>query len=245
MGNILVSHYKMSKFYEIFSKKTETLQEKTFEKPKIKVDYREKNCLVPSEIEHLGAEVEFVNLEIGDYIVKDTVIERKTINDFISSMTNKHLINQLINLQQIENKLLIIEGTEEQELYSSSANNFGISENAIRGFILSILLNYKVPIIFTKDYSDSAKFMLVLSKKQSHEIGINAKRKSRDINEQMQYIIEGFPGIGPKTAKKLLEHFGTIKNIINADENEIKSLIGKKSEIFKINNKLYQVPSNH
>ena len=75
--------------------------------------------------------------KIGDYIVKDTVVERKTVQDFISSMINHRLINQIEELKQYENKLLIIEGISEQELYKEDSE--GVSANAIRGFLLSIL----------------------------------------------------------------------------------------------------------
>ena len=228
------NNYSKMPFHNIFSKQTEHHQPaKPLVKPKVIIDHREKNSLVASELVHLGCEIEFKNLNIGDYIVKNVIIERKTISDFLSSMMNKRLVNQLNNLQQIENKLLIIEGFDEQELYHSES---GINENAIRGFLLSISLKYKVPIIFTKDYSDTAKFILVLAKKpeKENEIGINEKKKARNYKEQMQYILEGFPGIGPKNAKKLLKEFKTIKNIINAKIEDIQKVIGKKSEIFKI-----------
>jgi Fanconi anemia group M protein len=152
-------------------------------------------------------------------------------------MINKRLINQLNDLKEEKQKLLIIEGIEERDIYNS-----GINENAVRGLILSILLNYQIPIIYTKDTEDTANFLKVLWKKQEKEkeLGINEKKKSKDVNEQMQYIIEGFPGIGPKTAKKLLNHYGTIRNIINAEEGEIKKVIGKKADIFSIINKAYQ-----
>ena len=214
-------------FADIFSKS----QLKEVEKPKVIIDQREKNSLVPSEIIQNGCKIEFKHLEVGDYLVNDVVIERKTISDFLSSMINKHLLNQLENMQNIPNKLLIIEGTDEKELYH---DNSQINENAIRGFILSISLSYKVPIILSKDYQDTAKFIAILAKKQSKEISLNHKRKSSDVNEQIQFIIESFPGIGPKTAKKLLNHYRTIKNVINAGEEDLKKILGKKAEVFKI-----------
>ena len=58
-------------------------------KPKIIADYREKNSLVISELINLGVDVEIRELKVADYIVKDVAIERKTINDFVSSMINK------------------------------------------------------------------------------------------------------------------------------------------------------------
>ena len=146
-------------------------------------------------------------------------------------MINKRLVKQLEELQQYENKLLLIEGIGEQELYND--NNIGVHANAIRGFLLSIVLKHKVPIIFTKNEEDTAKFIHVISKKQDREMSLNAKKKSLNKKEQLQFIVEGFPGIGPKTARKLLEEFKSIKNITNATEENLQKILGKKSEIFK------------
>ncbi len=207
--------------------------------PEIIVDYREKNSLVPASLVKLGADIDFQELKVGDYIVRNVVIERKTVSDFLSSMLNKRLISQLENMKQHENSLLIIEGIEEQELYSEEAGE-GIHPNAIRGFLLSILLKHKIPIIFTKNSEDTARYLLVILKKEEQETPLNSKRKSLDRKEQLQFIIEGFPGIGPKNAKKLLKKFKTIKGIANASEEEIGEIVGKKAErISKIINDNY------
>lgn len=217
--------------HDIFSKKISTTKE--IKREKVFVDYREKNCLVPSEIVKCGCNVEFMELKVADYIVKDTAVERKTITDFISSMINRHLINQLEEMKQFENRLLIIEGIKEQELYSDNKVG-GVSANAIRGFLLSISLRHKVPIIFTKDEEDTARFICVLAKKESSsENPLNANKKTLDKNEQLQKIIESFPGVGPKTAKKLLQEFKTIKNILNSDLESLEKILGKKSELMK------------
>ena len=223
---------KTKKIFDIFSKKKS--KRKKQEKPKIIIDYREKNSLVVSELVSLGLDTELKELKVADYLVKDIAIERKTVSDFITSMKNRRLLNQLEELKQYENRLLIVEGIDEQELYTDSEDWIGMHPNAIRGFLLSILLKHKVPIIFTKNYEDTAKFIAVLSKrKTNNEMPLNIKKKTLDKKEQLQYIIESFPGIGPKTAKKLLSKFKTIKNIINASEEELREVIGKKGELLK------------
>ena len=222
-------------FENIFSR---SKKESKTPKPKIIVDTREKNSLIPSILINKGCEVDFQHLHVGDYIIKNTIIERKTVSDFISSMLNKRLNRQLNNLKDQKNKLLLIEGIDEQELYHQESN---VHENAIRGYILSILLNYKIPILFTQNHEDSAKFLKVLALKptKEREIGINDKPTPRNSKEQLQYLLEGFPNIGPKTAKKLLEEFGTFKNIILASQEDLEKLIGKKAESFKLSDKVY------
>ena len=218
-------------FFDIFSKKS-VKQNKS---QKIIVDNREKNSLVVSELISLNNDIEFKQLEIADYLVGETAIERKTISDFISSMLNKRLFLQLKGLKQYEKSLLIIENYQSMDLSSTNLN-----ENAIKGLILSISLEYKIPIIFTKNEKDTAIHLSLLAKKKKTEISLRAKQKMTD-SERLKFILEGFPGIGPKTAKKLLKNYKTLKQVINVKEEELSSFIGKKAEKFlELINKIYK-----
>jgi Fanconi anemia group M protein len=228
---------KTKKIFNIFSEKK--IKECPKEKKKIIADYREKNSLVISNIISRGVDIEFKELKVADYIVGNVAIERKTVSDFISSMINKRLLNQLEGLKQYEKKLLLIEGMEERELYNEN-NEIGVNANAIRGFLLSIVLRHNIPIIFTKNSEDTAKYFLVMLNKKEREMSMHAKRKSRGRKEQIEFIIESFPGIGPKTSRKLLEKFRTVKNIMNASEKELKECIGKKAYVLiELINKAY------
>jgi ERCC4-type nuclease len=219
------------KLLDIFSKQERTVKFIP-EKQKIIIDYRERNSLVASSLVELGFEIEFRELKVADYLVNNIAIERKTVSDFVNSIINKRIIRQLQELQQYEDKLLIIEGIDEQELYSD--DNRGINANAIRGFLLSTVLKHRIPIILTKDYEDTAKYLSVLARKKEKESSLNVSKKSLNKQERLQFILEGFPGIGPKNAKKLLSHFKTLKRIANSSAEELTEIIGKKAEVFKL-----------
>lgn len=202
---------------------------------KIIIDKHEKNSLVVSELAENNIEIEFKMLPVADYIIGNIAIERKTVDDFISSMLNKRLARQLGNLKQYKSRILIIEGVGEKQLYNDS-NETGIHANAIRGMLLSILLNSQTPVLFTQDYKDTAKFLTVLAKrmeKPTRGVSLRARKKSFDAAEQQQIILEGFPGIGPVTAKELLRKFKTIKAVINAPVKELEKVkkLGKKAGI--------------
>lgn len=212
-------------FYSIFSSKKEKPENMQKEKEKIKIitDNREKNSLVISELIKQDAIVELKQLEIADYLVNDIAIERKTFSDLQSSIINKRIITQLQNLKQYPKSLLIIEGDSTLFLH----------ENAVRGFLLSVVLEFKIPIIFTKNESDTAKYLLVLAKKTpKKEISLRQSITFKSKEEQLQYILEGFPGIGPVTSKALLKKFKSIKSIINAPESELQEILGKKTSDF-------------
>jgi ERCC4-type nuclease len=223
--------------FDIFSKPQRIRKEKPkSEKQKIIIDYRERGSLVASELISMGFEIQFRELKVADYLINNVAIERKTVSDFVNSIINKRIIRQLQELQQYENKLLLIEGIDEQELYSDDKDveNRLMHPNAIRGFLLSVTIKHKIPIILTKNYEDTAKYLAVLARKKEKESSLNVNKKSLNKKERLQFILEGFPGIGPKTAKKLLSHFHTLKNITNASIEELTEIIGKKADIFKL-----------
>lgn len=192
------------------------------EKTMIIVDNREKNSLLVSELVEKKQDIKMEHLGIGDYIIGDIAIERKTLNDFISSMISKRLITQIQNLKQFPQQLLILEGEEKREVH--------VHPNAIRGMLLSIMLDFKIPVIFSRNYKETAEFLILLDKRQNkspNEISLVAKRIGHTLFEQQQIVLESFPGIGPVTAKLILKKFKTIKKAINAEREDLENCLDK------------------
>ena len=92
---------------DIYSFKKRKIKKKI--EKRIIVDFREKNSLVPAELIKKGFIIEFKKLEIGDYLVKDFVIERKTKNDFIASIIDGRLKLQMREMQKCAQPFLILE----------------------------------------------------------------------------------------------------------------------------------------
>ena len=51
-------------------------------------------------------------------------------------------------------------------------------------------------------------------------------RKPHSLKEQQEFFVSALPGIGVQTAKILLEHFGSIKMLVNASREKITSIKG-------------------
>jgi Fanconi anemia group M protein len=211
-------------FYNIFSNK---IPEQEQNKAPIIIDTREKQSLIASLLRERKANIKFETLEIADYLINNIAIERKTYSDFISSMINKRLFTQLDNIKKYPKHFLIIEGKTEL------SNNL---KKASQGMILSIITSLNIPIIFTENQEETADYLILLAKqqeKQNKEQPLRYTPSNLTEKEQKQFILEGFSGIGPVTAKKLLKQFGSIRNIINAEEKELKEVLGIKYEKFK------------
>lgn len=215
-------------FYNIFSNKPSDESNMQNKNPII-IDQREKQSLVIANLTEKKANYKFELLGIADYLIGNIAIERKTFSDFISSMINKRLVKQLNEIKKYSRYFLIIEG----ERFCDSPN----LRKATRGMILSIITSFQIPIIFTENEEETADTLIMLAKqneKPAQEQSIRHTPSGLTKAQQKQFILEGFSGIGPTTAKKLLKEFSSIKNIINASEEDLKKVIGKKSEGFKI-----------
>jgi Fanconi anemia group M protein len=207
-------------FYDILSRdKIKPLPKQTSE---IIIDIHEKNSLIPSIISSKNFSFKFESLKVGDYLIGDSAIERKTLSDLSSSIISKRIFRQLNELKQHPLPILLIE-----------ENNKGhkLENNQIRGFILSVLTQYHIPIIFSQDEYETAEYLTLLAKKDaSSPSSQRAKKILLSAEENIRYILEGFPGIGPQNSKKLIKKFGSIRNVINASSEELRSILGKKSK---------------
>ena len=133
------------------------------------------------------------------------------------------------NLKQYENNMMIIEGPQIE-----ITNNEILHENALRGFFLSLIKFHKIPFLITESESDTAHYLALLARtKSSSSISLRPSRLPETRDEQLQFILEGFPGIGPTTAKALLSRFHSLKNIFNASEQELEEILGKRTKEFR------------
>lgn len=198
------------------------------DKLKIIVDHREKNII--NELKNLDLDVELRDLKAGDFVLSDKVgIELKTKEDFINSIIDGRLLNQLKLLREnFEIPLLIIQG--EEDIYSLR----NVYPNAIRGMLASITISYNIPIIYSKNVKDTAAILKIIAKREQDpdlkNIYLRSERKPLTLKEQQEYIIQSLHGVGPNISKSLLNKFKSVKNVFNADADELKEVekIGKK-----------------
>lgn len=166
-------------------------------------------------------------LEVGDYIVSDRcAIERKEIDDFLDTLTggDRSLFEQIGDMvNAYPNSVLLIEGDVEA-LYSSR----NIHPNAIRGALTSVVLDYGVSIIHTSDEHHTAEMIKQFARREQEDketvVDPHGSKQTATLMEQQEYIVSSFKFIGPITAQKLLEHFGTILDIITADQDELQDV---------------------
>ena len=76
-----------------------------------------------------------------------------------------------------------------------------------------------------------------------YELSFHAKRRGTTSEQQLRYIVEDLPGVGPRTARALLEHFGDLASLFCAEEEALRGVprVGPKraSSIFELLHRRY------
>lgn len=148
--------------------------------PTIICDYREGKTKIPEILKNLGCKVEAKNLEIGDYLTEGNVcIERKTFQDFVSSIVDGRLFNQIRELKEkYEKSIIVIEGND---YYAN------VSINAVYGAIASVAIDYAIPLVFLRNQAEVARFLFILAKREEKpgkKEKIQLHRKKTKINKR-------------------------------------------------------------
>jgi len=193
------------------------------DKPVIITDVRENKSSIKDYLENLGAMVKTLPLKVGDFICSERVcVERKTGNDFISSIVDGRLFEQAEELKEnFDKPIILVEG----DYYAG-----GMNENAIKATLASIILNYEIPVIMTKDEKETARTILWLAKREQItsgiEVGIKGRKKPKTFKDLQEHVISGLPGVSVILSKRILRKFKTIKSLANATEKELVEVDG-------------------
>jgi Fanconi anemia group M protein len=200
------------------------------EKVTIVTDMREMRSMVVKKLFELGVEIKTEPLEIGDFLLSNEVaVERKTTNDFLQSIIDGRLFQQISNMVKCFPKpVIIVEGSE--DIYSLR----GMHPNAIRAAISSIAVDFRLPIIYSQSEEETALFLFTIAKREQidnkKEVNIRGEKKPLTDKFLQEYLVAGLPGIGIGIARNLLRHFKTVEKVFTANEEELKDVekIGKK-----------------
>ncbi len=229
----------VKKWEEQENEKEESKKE-TKDNVRIIVDSREKNSKILFYLKKEGIELEFKQLDCGDYILSDRVaLEYKKGDDLLSSIIDGRLFEQLgslTNAYQIP--ILLIEG------FPSG----GIHPEAIAGALSSFVIDFGASIIQTQNSEESAAIIKRIAmreqKTKKRKPLIRKSMKMGNPNENAIQVISSFPGINRTLATRLLENLGSIRKITNASEDELKEIEGlgvkKSQKLVDISTKEYE-----
>ncbi len=191
-------------------------------------DHREKTSGVLKELIDMNVKIDLRQLDVGDYRLSDrVVVEYKRVPDFVNSIVDGRLLQQLRGLRSYPRPLIIIEGDE--DIYSVR----NVHQNAILGMLAAITVSYNIPVLFTKTPKETASLLALIARKErergSAEPSAHTQKPLTE-TERQEFIISSLPGVGPSLAKALLKEFGSVKGVVDASPESLQRVdkVGEK-----------------
>jgi len=191
------------------------------EEPTIIVDSREASTAakILRGLVERGVHVKTKSLEKGDYILSDQcAVERKTVSDFVHTLTRRYLFEQLFRLKDAYPKALIVLEGYLPIIYKFS----NIQPAAIWGAMFNLAKN-GVAIINTSTQKETIDFLHVAARQEQivekRTPTVHAFKKMDTIPEAQVYFIASLPNVGREKATAILRSYQTPLNaVINTND---------------------------
>jgi len=195
----------------------------------IEVDNRERRSGVPAALEDRGWSVMYGNLPAADYVLDIIGIERKTVPDFVQSVTNGRFFSEAAKMVEagFSVRVILVEGDYEEivEAFGYNQANGTVAsllERTMWGNVIPVGNQHNLiglmEMIFWKTHDGKDRTAeAFLARKVS---------KYASEYEVCKNILMGIPKVGPDAAIALLKHFGTIEAMTRATEKELKAVKG-------------------
>lgn len=197
---------------------------KAVEPVSLVVDHRERASPMVAELARLGVHLEFRSLKVGDYLVSEEIaIERKTLEDFAGSILDRRLFEQAGALKEAYLRpLLLLEGR--------GPLRSGISKEALRGAMTSLVMDMGVPMLWVDDAAEGALFVLTMCKREQRgerrDLPLKDRRRVPTPDGEREYVVASLPFVEAKMAKRLLAKFGSVQGVFCASEKELMEVEG-------------------
>lgn len=206
---------------------------------RIVVDEREKNSGIPDLLRKAGAVIDFAQLKVGDYVVSpETVVERKTVHDLVSSIYDGRLFLQCSDLVKHYQKPMIIVQGNLVELIEipDRAEDKDIKKLAERmplayDALATVVTDFRIPIIHTPSADQTVQLLVTLANKSLREGKATGPllrkiKKENPVYIQQLSVLSSVPGVGEKLAARMLEKFHTPNRALNASAAELATIPG-------------------
>lgn len=162
------------------------------------------------------------HLRCGDYLIENQVtVERKRYDDFAASLIDGRLFSQAAALSRLPRPIILIEGPREPAP--------AVHRHALKGALLSLATAWRLPVVFSRDATESAWVLETLGRQSQAETAPQLVRggyRPKRLRSRRSFVLQGLPGVGPVLAGRLLERFGSVRGVVTAAEGELAQVQG-------------------
>jgi len=175
-------------------------------------------------LRELGFALTEQDLENADVVVSSRVaVAVRSVDDFIKGISDGSVFSTLAKLKhEYLHPILIVQGAP-PEIDGAQAGNA-----AVYDALSSVLAEYHIPTLSTTTPSDTAAAIRSLFKQEGARGG-SGKRSTQttlDVSSRQMFLVQGLPNVSATLAQRLLERFGSVKGIADADVEELMRVDG-------------------
>jgi Fanconi anemia group M protein len=187
------------------------------EKLYVILDNREQKLIEIIEENHKSIEYKIQQLDVGDIIAsKDAAIERKEGSDFVSSIMDNRLFEQLLRLKETYPKpILVLEGLND-DIFKRT----GMNIKSIYGALAFIAYKLQIAVIPSRNIEDTAIIVERVAYREQikDEMPVLSRSAPKNMDDfgRRCFILEGLLDVGPRKAEQLIEKFETPFRVFEA-----------------------------
>jgi ERCC4-type nuclease len=191
------------------------------EQPTIIVDSREASSAakIVKGLKERGVNVKTATLEKGDYVLSDVcAVERKTVHDFVYTLTRRYLFEQLFKLKEVYPKSLILLEGYLPIIYKYSR----IQPASVWGAMFNLARN-GIAMINTTSYKETIDFLYVAARQEQivekRAPTVHPFKRVDTITDAQLYFMASLPNVGREKALSILKSYQTPLNaLIDVDD---------------------------
>ncbi len=205
------------------------------DQPTIIVDSREAKTApkIVKGLTELGADISIKYLEKGDYVISNLcAFERKTVSDFVYTLTRRYIFDQLYTLKECyEQPFILIEG------YLPIVYKYSkIQPSSVWGAMFA-LAKQGINLIHTNSYKETVDFLYTAAKQEQiiekRSPVVHPVKKHESLADAQIFFMASLPNIGREKAVSLLNSYQCPLNALNNVDRWSKDVNGLGPKITK------------
>ena len=171
----------------------------------------------------LGYSTDVRDLENADVIVSNRVaVAVRTVDQFIDGISDGSILASLAKMKhEYLHPILIVQGAPEGD--GGQAGNA-----AVYDALSAILSEFHMPVLSTNNANETASAIHSLEKQEmaKHAKDGRTMQTTLDVPSRQMFLVQGLPNVSATLAQRLLEKFGSVKGIADANVEELMQVDG-------------------
>jgi len=193
------------------------------EGPVLVVSPRIGSAGLQTSLAELGYSTDVRDLENADVIVSNRVaVAVRTVDQFIDGISDGSILASLAKMKhEYLHPILIVQGAPEGD--GGQAGNA-----AVYDALSAILSEFHMPVLSTNSANETASAIRSLEKQEmaKHAKDGRTMQTTLDVPSRQMFLVQGLPNVSATLAQRLLEKFGSVKGIADANVEELMQVDG-------------------